>query len=396
MIHNDILNQLQLLIKTSAPPLIEVAQNVVSAPQWTPGQRLPAHVLASLPNGRFEVKVGDEVLDLNLPRNTQPGDKLNLTYLSSSPRVTFALTRDLSAVLPNNSQIALSDTAKFLGSLLQKGAAGQAQAGQAGQAGQAARLAPVLNAAPASTADFAQSLRQAVSQSGLFYESHQVQWLSGERALSSLLQEPQGRLPPLPRAGAESAQTPLQNQAKAQSTAQPGQTLTQSPAQNLAQSQAPLSLSQSPAVNVKGQETLAQPASGQATSAIKAVSELVHPQATQLVQQQLHTLDSRQVVWQGQVWPGQNMHWEIEEESSRAGAEDIDEITRWRTRLNLQLPAMGGISAKLAFINGAVQLDISAERPDSAERMRSGQPTLSERFDASGLKLAGVVIRHEK
>jgi hypothetical protein len=114
MIHNDIQNQLQLLIKTSAPPLIEVAQHTLETPQWTPGQRLPAHVLASLPNGRFQVMVGDQTLDLNLPRSTQAGDTLELTYLSSSPRMTFALTRDLrthclpirpspSAIPPNSS-----------------------------------------------------------------------------------------------------------------------------------------------------------------------------------------------------------------------------------------------------------------------------------------------------
>ena len=60
MIHNDIQNQLQLLIKTSAPPLIDVVESPVALPQWQPGQRLPAHVMASLPNGRFQVQVQDQ------------------------------------------------------------------------------------------------------------------------------------------------------------------------------------------------------------------------------------------------------------------------------------------------------------------------------------------------
>ena len=374
MIHNDIQNQLQLLIKTSAPPLIEVAQRIGETPQWTPGQRLPAHVLASLPNGRFEVKVGDQVLDLNLPRNTQPGATLDLTYVSSSPRLTFALTRDLSTALPANSQVALSDAAKFLGSLLQKGAV------EPGQAQQTARLAPVVAAPPAAAADFAQSLKQAVAQSGLFYESHQVQWLNGQRPLSALLQEPQGRLAPLPHASSTPTQAPAPTQAAA--PAQPSQLLAPAPL--------PLSGSASiPELNLA--QTAALPAAG----GEKILTEPVHPQAVQLVQQQLQTLDTRQIIWQGQIWPGQDMHWEIEEESSHAGGDDDLEATRWQTRLNLQLPALGGINAKLAFVNGMLQLDIAAANPDSADLLRNAQKTLAERLDASGLQLSGVAIRHE-
>lgn len=356
MIHNDIQNQLQLLIKTSAPPLIEVAQHATETPQWTPGQRLPAHVLASLPNGRFEVKVGDQILDLNLPRNTQTGDTLELTYLASSPRLTFALTRDLANTLPANAPVSLSDTAKFIGSLLQKGA-------EAGQTGQAMRTAPVIMAPPASPADFSQALRQAVTQSGLFYESHQVQWLSGERNLASLLQEPQGRLSPL--AGQE-----------------------ETPKMSAATETRP---------NLAGAAGRAGDAAALAASGMlseQATTEPVHPQAMQIVQQQLQTLDSRQILWQGQVWPGQEMQWEIEEDAAHRG-DDEQEAASWHTRLNLQLPSLGGVNAKLAFVNGTIQLDIAAESAASVDRMRSAQAALAERFAASGLSLAGVNIRHE-
>ena len=189
MIHNDIQNQLALLVKTSAPPLIEVAQSPAETPQWTPGQRVPAFVLASLPNGRFQVQVEDQILDMNLPRNAQPGEKLELTYLTSSPRLTFAMSQDLERALPSNSGVSLSQTAKFLGALLQRGTT------ENGRAPAVANSQAVLPGAPAGIQDFAAALRTAVSQSGLFYESHQAQWVIGERSLTSLLQEPQARLP---------------------------------------------------------------------------------------------------------------------------------------------------------------------------------------------------------
>jgi hypothetical protein len=348
MIHNDIQNQLQLLIKTSAPPLIEVAQTALETPAWTPGQRLPAHVLASLPNGRFEVRVGDQVLDLNLPRNTQAGETLELTFVGSNPRMTFALTRDLANILPANTPVTISDTAKFIGSLLQKG-------GEAAQAAtQSGKAAPVMTELPAQTATLAQGLRQAVSQSGLFYESHQVQWLSGERKLESLLQEPQGKLSPLLSKG----ETPVaQNAASTFKTLEAG--------------------------------TLAAAVSSEAKAA-----EPVHPQSMQIVQQQLQALDTRQIVWMGQIWPGQDMQWKIEEEASRRD-QDEQETTRWNTHLNLQLPSLGGVNAKLAFVDGTIRIDIAADNDGSVDRMRKAQEALTQRFAASGLTLSGLNIHHE-
>jgi hypothetical protein len=343
MIHNDIQNQLQLLIKTSAPPLIEVAQSALETPEWTPGQRLPAYVLASLPNGRFEVKVGDQVLDLNLPSNTQAGDTLELTFLSANPRLTFTLTRDLANTLAANNSVSLSETAKFLGSLLQKG-------GEAGEVVQTAKTVPVMTAPPSDTATLAQSLRQAVSQSGLFYESHQVQWLSGERSVEALLQEPQGKLSPLLQQQPDTRQTLVAKAAESLTTAA-GPDLPK--------------------------------------------SESLHPQSVQLVQQQLQTLDARQIVWQGQIWPGQEMKWEIEEEAQRQRGED-SEPAHWQTRLNLQLPSLGGVNAKLAFVNGMIKIDIAADQEAGADRLRNAQEVLSQRFSASGLTLAGLNIRHEQ
>lgn len=350
MIHNDIQNQLQLLIKTSGPPLLEVADSATETPQWTPGQRLPAYVLASLPNGRFEVKVGDQILDLNLPGNTQAGETLELTYVSSSPRMTFALTQDLAKALPTNTPVSISDTAKFIGSLLQKGA-------ESAQAAQTGRAASVVTAAPTDPAQFAHALRQAVSQSGLFYESHQVQWLSGERHLDALLQEPQGRLSPALQQG----------------------TL---PTANIPQ-----------AGREADQKTILDVSQNTALPNVKSAGDSVHPQTAHLVQQQLQALDARQIIWQGQVWPGQDMQWEIEEDASGSGAQD-ETPASWQTQLSLHLPALGGVQARLAMVNGVFRLDIAAEDVESAERMRAAQQMLSDRFDASGLLLAGLTIRH--
>jgi hypothetical protein len=128
MIHNDVLSQLQLLIKTSAPPLLEVSQQQLEVPQLTPGQKVPAHVVANLPNGRFQVLIADKALDMNLPKNTQPGDTVELVFVTEKPRLTFILASDLGAVAATANaanakpQVSLSETARFLGGLLEKAA----------------------------------------------------------------------------------------------------------------------------------------------------------------------------------------------------------------------------------------------------------------------------------
>ena len=390
MIHNDIQNQLQLLIKTSAPPLIEVAESPVASPQWQPGQRLPAFVMASLPNGRFQVQVQDQTLDLNLPSNTQPGDTLELTFVASSPRLTFALTPELARSLPANSGVSLSDAAKFLGGLLQK--AGNESSG----AMPVRQAVPMLSGAPDDIPRFAQALRQAVSQSGLFYESHQVQWLSGERSLATLLQEPQGKLSPL------LAQTTSPNPGQPGGIAEAKPLLGQpapTPATPLETTgKFGMATSAAPAELVRPEQatfrtTDAGPLLPNPQVADKAPAEPVHPQAQQLVNQQLQTLDSRQIVWQGQVWPGQEMTWEIDEEGGHEGREGEQENS-WHTRLNLQLPVLGGVAAKLAFVEGAIRLDIATDNAQTAELMRRNQEALGRRLQDAGLKLAGINVKH--
>ena len=148
------------------------------------------------------------MLDMNLPRNTQPGESIELTFVANQPRLTFMLSRDLAAAANGTPeakpQVALSDTARFLGALIQK------IADQTEPSAAVTKSTPVLSSAPADIKEFATALRNTLSQSGLFYESHQAQWVAGERKLADLLQEPQARFSPGP-AVADAADAQLKN-----------------------------------------------------------------------------------------------------------------------------------------------------------------------------------------
>ncbi|MBU0593508.1 MAG: flagellar hook-length control protein FliK [Gammaproteobacteria bacterium] len=354
MIHNDVLSQLQLLIKTSAPPLLEVSQQQLALPQLTPGQRVPAHVMANLPNGRFQVLIADKALDMNLPKNTQPGDTLELIFVSGKPRLTFILASDLANVATTSAagkpQVSLSETARFLGGLLEKAA--QPESAQA-KAVSIAQTAPLLSGAPGKTLHFAQVLHGALTKSGLFYESHQAQWVAGQRPLTDLLHEPQGRLSP---AAAHIA----------------------------AQNVKPAEMQQTSAlVQNQGDALSAKPL---------AATQLAHPETVPIVRQQLDALDTRQVLWQGQVWPGQTMDWQIEERSAREQEGGEVEQAEWQTSLHLVLPQLGEINARLILHPQGIRIQLGAAEFATVELMSKQKTALQQGMETSGLRLAEIKI----
>jgi hypothetical protein len=390
VIHNDVINQLQLLVKTTAPPLVEVAETPADLPHWTAGQKLPAHVLASLPNGRFQVSVGDQVLDMNLPKNTQPGENLVLVFVANQPRLTFVLSREaplsqkanagasaslaasngaaalaaaedaLPLAAPSaaaRQPVTLSDTARFIGALMQKVAQ---QQGEDASASSQVKSAAVVNAPPADVRQFALALRGALSQSGLFYESHQAQWVAGERPMTELLREPQGAL-----SLRAAAMSPQPGAPAAASDAQKAQVMVALQPEGVHQ-----------AITGKG-------------------AEMVRPETLPLIQQQLQTLDTHQLVWQGQVWPGQQMDWVVEERDAREQGGANEAAENWNTRLRLTMPNLGEVSATLAFGAQGLRINLAAADPATAETLKTSQMRLHHSLEAAGLSLSGMTVEHD-
>jgi hypothetical protein len=53
---------------------------------------------------------------------------------------------------------------------------------------------PIAAGPPNNAQDLLPLLKQAISESGMFYEAHQAEWVEGRYSKAQLLQEPQGRL----------------------------------------------------------------------------------------------------------------------------------------------------------------------------------------------------------
>ena len=120
-------------------------------------------------------------------------------------------------------------------------------------------------------------------------------------------------------------------------------------------------------------------------SSTSSAQEPVHPQTAPLVQQQLETLDQRQLLWQGQVWPGQEMHWQIEERPARDGEPERER--EWQTRLDLSLPNLGQVSALLKLTPQGIRIDFATTTSETAQALQSAVPQLHQGMERAGLRL---------
>lgn len=356
MLPAQLISTLKALALTDRPLITAVPATSAAdtGKQFEPGQKLQALVQAQVAAHTFNVRVADQLLRMQLPAFVKVGDSITLQVASQQPRLAFALVNNpgtASSNAPPSSAVpasgtastseSLSDTSRLLSSLsqqpLEKSYVRPLQSAPLWSGGQ---VMP-------DTTQLAGKLHEAISQSGLFYESHQAQWIAGTRPTAQLLQEPQSQLP--------------QNPLPPSTDAVDGKTLP---------------------VRSGSEQPLAAPAMPE------------HVQT--LVQQQLNALETRQVMWQGQVWPGQEMTWEVREESPRHGGAPDAEAGQWTTQISLDLPNLGGVSARLSFSGNALKLSLDVADAKTRDKLGSASSQLVAALSERGIPVTHTQItRHE-
>lgn len=229
MIPSDLAARLRTLTEasffTSEPPVpgLQRARAIQSQlPELVPGARFFATLQRALPDGTFNAVVAGRQMTLALNSSALPGDTLELEVTQTTPRAVFARVLNVETTPQSTANVSAQPTLSSTGRLISFLLTGQPEP-------QPARLAdnrPLLPSPPTTptqTAQLVPMLRQAVSQSGLFYESHQAQWVLGKLDTAALLREPQGQ-----------ASTPT-----TQANPNPGRTATPAPTAPAAQGAAP-------------------------------------------------------------------------------------------------------------------------------------------------------------
>lgn len=354
MIPGALIAKLKMLTESTVRSTEPVRPIQPDPPPLQPGDRFRATILSGNPDGTFRAQASGQQLTLRLPTPASPGEQFDLvvTARESAPsqdgRPPTVLARFADNPTRQSDSPLLSSAAKLIGSLL----ADTTKARPLELAGGT----PLTRSAETQASHLASALRDAVTRSGVFYESHQADWVEGKVPLATLRTEPQAQLPPGSRLAVPAAASPELRSA-------------------------PANAPESPPTSRASQTVENEPRLGE--------------NITNIVHKQLDTLANQHLAWQVQPWPGQHMEWEIDAPDDPDGRRAEGTEREWRTRLRLQLPSLGLISAELTVTGDRIGIRLYAEERES-HRLRDARPALSTAFEAAGLQLIhATVSRHE-
>ena len=123
----------------------------------------------------------------------KPGDSLELLLTESNGKLAFAVATRPEAE-GGKGNASTSATLSRTGQLISTLFSGTPEAKGRSQPVALNGNQPILNTPPGSEQDLLPMLKQAITQTSFFYESHQPEWVQGRLPKAALLQEPQGKL----------------------------------------------------------------------------------------------------------------------------------------------------------------------------------------------------------
>ena len=230
----------------------------------------------------------------------------------------------------------------------------------------AARV-PVVAGPVIEPAKLASALKEAIGASGLFYESHVAEWTAGERPLTALMREPQNQGERVPRPAGEARQGQAQVQGadggalREAATADPHRLR--------------------PLAFEAGTPERAAAAPDQATA--------------QFINLQLSSQEQGRVAWQGQLWPGQELAWQISRDAPEGGQPrggDGAPEPAWRSGLRFRFPLLGEIAATVVMHGDQLHIQIQAGSDDIGGLLRGRAGDLASALEAAGTPLASLTV----
>jgi len=381
MIPSDVASRLQVSADAALRPVAPAQEIADKLSDLVAGQKVMAEIQSMLPNGTYRAMINQRNVTLALPFSAKSGDSLELLVTESDGKLALAVVSRPEGeggkpVAESSTSATLSRTGQMISDLF---------AGAREPKGGKVALPlngnqPLANAPPANAQDLVPMLKQAITQSGMFYESHQAEWIEGRFPKAALLQEPQGKLSS-PAAFAASSAEEQANVARAKTPAAVGE---QTSASIGARSATETPLTQS-TVSEGSKPVTAQLSAQQS-------SPMIAQQVQPLVQQQLEALASQNFSWQGQVWPGQEMRWEIDEDAARPEQDGGETATQWSTRLRMTLPNLGEIDAQIRLQDNRITLVMSAGSAETRNQMRAASLALRSQLDEAGITLASMGV----
>lgn len=411
MLPTNSLQTTRLNVEDTLHPVRSTTQVLDVLSEFIPGQKLIAQIQFQLANGAYRASIAQRDVTLALPFSAKPGDALELEVVETEGRIAFAVSKQPAEDNKGTAQAqaasastTLSRTGQMIAKLLQNADPEQQKPAPL-NAGE-----PVLKAPPSSSKEVAPALQQAVARSGLFYESHQAAWVAGKLTETALRQEPQAQSA---RPGLQifSAHATLPTSAPPSHPAggtlgnidqlsrpSPAAQQTQESGIEQAQGKAPTPLnlpprSADPLAEAEQGRALAEATNSEVVSTAKSRSPL-NAELTPLVQQQLSSLANNVYPFQGAIWPGQQILWEIvDEDGGRENDASEDTPRQWKTRLKLLLPSLGDIDATIQLDGNDLSVQMRSSETATRRVLKADIESLRSRLDLAGLRLTALEVK---
>jgi hypothetical protein len=331
------------------------------------GQTMQAEVLSRLDDGSFVVRVNDMAARMPLPQGAQPGQQLPLTLVAITPRPTFQVETGKGpafaeaapapgegAHAPSSAALAYlegKDAAALTRSaavLAQTRAMAQLQAGGPGGDANAS-----ISPAGKLLGEVIAAAQKAAAQDGGAAHTAAI-------GRTPLLQAPDGDAGRIAGALQEGLE------------------------------KSGLFYESHVAEWAQGKRALGELA---AEPQARGMPAPLDPDTAQLINQQLNVQEQGRVAWQGQLWPGQELHWEIERDAPEGGRQDPGgDAQNWQSRLRLRFAGLGEISAQVVLSGQQLHIRLDSADPDARAHMQAARARLAAALDAAGTPLATLAI----
>jgi len=347
------------------------------------GQQLQGKVLSTYNDGTYLVRIANTAARMVLPTSTRTGDTLQLTMVGKDPRPTFLLTessrgeddeaegadvslstagrameKDMKSlkaaqqgftnVVTRDNQLDEGDAKNAAPTQLAPestktslSSAGKLvdallHASEESDLPNAIKPGSPLVANPNNTAQLAGALHDSVAYSGAFYESHVAEWADGKRPAAELLKEPQAHLSQQTQAG---------------------------------------------------------------VSSLLNTTDPANTQMGQLINLQLNALEQQRIVWHGEVWPGQQMEWEINRDGpdqQQQNAQGDELAPSWHSVVRFNFEHLGSVSASIRLIGQQIHMQLRTDSDVTAAALRANGSMLSDSMEAAGSSLDSLIVKRDE
>ncbi|MBC7499549.1 MAG: flagellar hook-length control protein FliK, partial [Herminiimonas sp.] len=114
----------------------------------------------------------------------------------------------------------------------------------------------------------------------------------------------------------------------------------------------------------------------------------------QRINLQLQTLETNRVAWQGELWPGQKLEWEVSEDPPKSTSAP-NEQSSWTSTVRFELPTLGVITASIYLDGDHVRMQVRAPTENAALRLRQNGHDLVNALDAAGSPLDLLTVKSD-